>query len=148
MVGILILTHGDLARELLAAARKIAGELDNFEALPLSWTDGIEKARERVGLAIQRLDRGRGVLILTDIFGGTPTNIAMIFRQPGRVEVISGVNLPMVVRLGCRMSDGMLLGEMASWIRDKGKKSICCGNELRSRGPDPQPVKCEDLPDG
>jgi PTS system mannose-specific IIA component len=135
-VGILILTHGDLARELLASARKIAGELDNFEALPLSWSDGVDKAQEKVGEALQRVDRGAGVLILTDIFGGTPSNIAMAFRKPGRVEVISGVNLPMVVRLGClnvhsgSTAGTMALEEMASWIREKAQTSICCSSEM------------------
>lgn len=136
MVGILILTHGDLARELFASAQKIAGDLENFEALPLSWSDGVEKAHERVAGALQRLDDGAGVLILTDIFGGTPSNIAMAFREPGRVEVISGVNLPMVVRLGClnvrsgAAVDAMPLEEMAVWIREKAQTSICCSSEM------------------
>ncbi len=135
MVGILILTHGELARELLASARKIAGELDNFEALPLSWGDGVEKAHDKVAAAVSRLDRGAGVLILTDIFGGTPSNIAMAFHKPRRIEVISGVNLPMVVRLGCLNTgtgnaDGMPVEEMAVWIREKAQTSICCSSEM------------------
>jgi mannose PTS system EIIA component len=140
-VGIMILTHGDLARELLASARKIAGELDNFEALPLSWSDGVEQAHEQVAAALRRLDRGAGVLILTDIFGGTPFNVAMAFRKPRQVEVISGVNLPMVVRLGCLSAangaaagttacDDMALEEMAMWIREKARTSICCSSEM------------------
>ena len=134
MVGVLILTHGDLAKELLASACKIAGELKNFAALPLSWSDGVEKAQERVGSALAHLDNGEGVLVLTDIFGGTPSNIAMAFRKPGEVEVISGVNLPMVVRLGClkatAASGEMTLEEMATWICDKAQTSICCSSEL------------------
>ncbi len=130
MVGVLILTHGDLARELLASARAIAGELDNFEALPLSWGDDIDRAHELVDAALERLDRGNGVLIMTDIFGGTPSNVAMAFRDPGQVEVISGVNLPMIVRLGCLELDSMPLDEMATWIRDKGKTSIFCSSDL------------------
>ncbi len=138
MVGVLILTHGDLARELLASAHKIAGKLENFEALPLSWSDGIELAHEKVEAALERLDRQRGVLILTDIFGGTPSNVAMAFRDPGRVEVLSGVNLPMIVRLGCLKLDSMPVDEMATWIRDKGKTSIFCSSDL------PRPVPPQD----
>ena len=140
MVGVLILTHGDLARELLASARAIAGELDNFEALALSWGDGIDRAHELVDAAVHRLDRGDGVLIMTDIFGGTPSNVAMAFRDPGRVEVISGVNLPMIVRLGCLRVNRLQLAEMASWIRDKGKTSIFCSSDL----PRPEPTPPDD----
>lgn len=135
-VAVLILTHGPLANELLASARAIAGDLDHFDALPLSWGDGIEETRRKLGEALPRLDRGSGVLILTDIFGGTPSNVAMAFREPGRVEVVSGVNLPMLVRLGCAKASAgkMSLAEMARWIRDKGKASICCGDETRGEG--------------
>ena len=125
MVGILILSHGGLAQELLASARVISGELPDFEALALDWHDSVEEAKRKVGAVLPRLDRGDGVLILTDMFGSTPSNVALGFRQEGRVEVVAGVNLPMVVRLGCLTSKGMRLGEMASWIRDKGRSSIC-----------------------
>ena len=136
MVGVLILTHGNLARELLASARKItAGELERFEALSLSWSDGIDNAQQKVAEAVGRLESNEGVLILTDIFGGTPSNIAMAFRQSGRVEVISGVNLPMVVRLGCLRNDGMAVEDMATWIREKGQGSIYCSSELPRPGP-------------
>lgn len=130
MVGVLILTHGDLARELLASAHEIAGPMENFEALPLSWSDGLERSHRKVGEALKRLDRGEGVLVLTDIFGGTPSNVAMAFRDPGRVEVLSGVNLPMVVRLGCLGLNSMPLAEIGCWIRDKAKTSIVCSCDL------------------
>lgn len=128
MVGVLILTHGGLAEELLAAARKISGPLKRFEALPLEWTDGLDEAHRKVEEALGRLDEGDGVLVLVDIFGGTPSNAAMGFVEDGRVEVISGVNLPMVVRLGCLGLAEMPLDELADWIRKKGKDSICCGS--------------------
>lgn len=130
MVGVLILTHGNLARELLASASAIAGDLETFEALPLSWTDGIDRVHEQVGAAVDRLETGSGVLILVDIFGGTPCNVAMAFRDPGRVEVIAGVNLPMIVRLACLKSSDMPVAEMATWIRDKAKTSILCSSDL------------------
>lgn len=131
MIGTLIITHGGLAREFLAAAREIAGELAQFEAISLEWSDGFEEAAAKVTPALARLDTGEGVLILADTFGGTPCNVAMRFAEPGRIEVVSGVNLPMVMRLACagRRSGGDL-GEIAHWLQDKGRKSICIGSDL------------------
>lgn len=129
MVGVLILSHGSVAQALLASARTIAGDLPGFEALALSWDGDIEEAQHKVREALRRLDRGDGVLILTDLYGATPSNVALAFREEDRVEVISGVNLPMVVRLGCLKGQTTTLAEMAEWIRDKGRGSICCGND-------------------
>lgn len=125
MVGVLILSHGNLARELLSAAETVAGHPQSFEALTLSWTEEVSEARGRVGEALRRLDEGDGVLILTDMFGNTPSNVALSFEEPGKVEVVSGVNLPMVVRLACNKNRSVPLAETAAWIRDKGKGSIC-----------------------
>lgn len=119
-----------MAAELLAAARKITGEMERFEALTLDWSDGLDEAHDKVGDAISRLDVGDGVLILTDIFGGTPSNVAMRFADPGHVEMVSGVNLPMVVRLGCLRTQTMELSEMTRWIQDKGRTSICSSQNL------------------
>ncbi|MEM6453824.1 MAG: PTS sugar transporter subunit IIA [Acidobacteriota bacterium] len=136
MIGILILTHGCLARELLAAARTIStGDLERFEALCLDWDATPEAVRRTVDDHIERLDRGQGVLILTDIFGGTPCNAAMAARQPGRIEVIAGVNLPMVVRLGCEFGrQTRSVDELATWLRDKGRSSITASPDLASSG--------------
>lgn len=135
MVGILILTHGQMADELLAAAQKITGTTDHFEALSLGWDDSLEQAHEQVEGAIERMDSGDGVLILTDIFGGTPSNVAMKFVDPGIVEVLSGVNLPMVVRLGCLQSTAsMPLADMCQWIQDKGRASICSSQSVPRPG--------------
>lgn len=130
MIGVLILTHGGVAPELLAAARVISGDLEAFQALSLDWLDDFDEARRKVGQALERLDKERGVLIFTDILGGTPFNVAMKFRDPGRVEVVSGVNLPMVVRLGCLLADDMPVGDLAQWIRDKGRSSICTSDDI------------------
>jgi len=99
MIGKLILTHGGLARELVSAAQVISGRLNGFEALSLDWNDTFEEARAKVRAAIERLDEGQGVLILTDMYGGTPSNVAVTFLESGKVEVLTGVNLPMVLRL-------------------------------------------------
>lgn len=137
MIGKLILTHGGLARELLAAAQMISGRLSAFEALSLGWGDGFEEARGQVREAIERLDQGEGVLILTDMFGGTPCNIAMTFLQPGKIEVLTGVNLPMVLRLACQAGEDGNLAELARLLQVRGQKSLCLGSDMV------QPRKCE-----
>lgn len=124
MIGVLIVTHGGLATELLAAARVIAGELPNFRALSLDWTEGLDQARRRIADELTGLDTGEGVLVLTDMFGDTPSNAALSLHVEGRVEVISGVNLPMVVRLGCSRSTAAPVAEVARWLEIKGRRSI------------------------
>ena len=131
MIGKLILTHGGLARELLAAANVISGQLTGFEALSLDWTDGFDDARAKVAAVLEQLDQGQGVLILTDMYGGTPCNIAMTFYQAGKREVLSGVNLPMVLRLACQ-ADGEegTVSDLARRLQIKGQKSVCLAGDL------------------
>jgi PTS system mannose-specific IIA component len=124
VIGVLIVTHGRLAAELLAAAEVIAGALPNFRALSLDWSEGLEDSRERIAAAVRTLDDGAGVLVLTDMFGDTPSNAAIGLYDEGRVEVLSGVNLPMVVRLGCARTSHLPLAEAARWLESKGRKSI------------------------
>ncbi len=125
MAATLILSHGGLARELLAAARTIVGELHGFAALSLDWEDSFETARRKTAAALAGLDASRGVLILTDIYGGTPFNVAASLRQRGRVEVLAGVNLPMVVRLACGGAAEANVAELADWIVEKSRGGIC-----------------------
>ncbi len=144
MVGVLILSHGGLAPELLAAARVISGNLEAFEALPLDWSDSFDQAHRKVEDVLEHLENDHGILILTDILGGTPFNVAMSFREPGRVEIVSGVNLPMVVRLGCLLKDDMRLSDLTKWIRDKGRSSICSSDDLPRADRKPAPREDED----
>jgi PTS system mannose-specific IIA component len=131
MIGKLILTHGGLARELLSAANMISGRLSGFEALSLDWSDGFDEARAKVAAALARLDQGQGVLILTDMFGGTPCNIGMTFYQPGKVEILTGVNLPMVLRMACQIkAEEASVSELARWLQDKAQRSVCLAGEL------------------
>lgn len=130
MIGTLILTHGGTARELLAAAQKIAGPLPAFEALGLDWNESIEDLKGDVRAAVERLDQGQGVLILTDIFGSTPCNVAASFLVEGRVEILSGVNLPMVMRLACPPRPAGSLKEVARWLQAKTQKSVCLASDL------------------
>ncbi len=140
MIGVLLVTHGHLAHELLAAAETISGKLPNFRALSLEWTEGLEGARAKIANAIESLDSGEGVLVLTDMFGDTPSNAALGLWQAGRIEVISGVNLPMVVRLGCTRVEHQTLSEMARWLEIKGRRSICRAGAIE-RGPLPEGEK-------
>ena len=131
MIGKLILTHGGLARELLSAANVISGRLNGFEALSLDWSEGFDEARGKVSSALERLDTGQGVLILTDMYGGTPCNIAMTFFKAGKVEVLTGVNLPMVLRLACQAeAEEMSVTDLARALQLKGQKSVCLAGDL------------------
>ena len=132
MIGTVILTHGGVARELLAAVEKIVGEPEGFTAVCLDWDDECAEAEEKIRAGIARVDTGAGVLVLTDTYGGTPCNLAMHFRELGKVEVVSGVNLPMVVRLACNGNCRPAeLEEIAAWLQDKTRQSIRVG------GPEP-----------
>lgn len=134
MIGTLILTHGGVARELLAAVEEIVGEQANFEAVSLDWDDDADSAQAKIGAAIAKMQGVDGVLILTDTYGGTPCNLAMTFYEPGKVEVVSGVNLPMVMRLACNGNrQEVKLADVAHWLETKGKQSIVVAGDL-SRG--------------
>lgn len=132
MIGILLLSHGRVADELLASARMISGPLERFEALSLDWSDGYDEARGKIAGALERVDEGDGVLILIDIFGGTPCNVALTFSDPGRVEIITGANLPMVVRLACEGRRERPVADVGRWLRDKAMRSICLASELEA----------------
>lgn len=132
MVTTLIITHGRMAQELLDAARMIVGDMPRFVAVPLDWNDSVEQVTEKTRRALEAVDPAEEVLILTDMYGGTPFNVAASFCEPGRVEVVTGVNLPMVVRLGCPGSDQMTLTELAGWIQRKARASICRAGEGNS----------------
>ena len=125
MLGKLILSHGTLAAELLEAVERISGcPARGFRALCLDWNEGFEDALARVGQAIAELDEGDGVLVLVDMYGGTPSNVAARYRDGKRVEVITGVNLPMALRLACEPAQLASLRATAEWLQHKGQQSI------------------------
>ena len=99
MIGVVVVTHGQLATELVNAAETIVGDLPRFAAVSIGWHDAVELAREEIAQAVTRVDSGSGVIVLTDMFGGTPSNLAITFLAEGRVEVVTGVNLPMLLKL-------------------------------------------------
>lgn len=125
MLGKLILSHGTLAQELLQAAEKISAcPARGFKALCLDWNEGLDHALARVAHAIEEIDEGDGVLILVDMYGGTPSNVASRFRDGTNVEVVTGVNLPMVLRMACEPATLGTLRQTAEWLQLKGQQSI------------------------
>ncbi|MBL8125419.1 MAG: PTS sugar transporter subunit IIA [Pyrinomonadaceae bacterium] len=122
-IGGVIVSHGQLANELLAAAETVVGDIGHIIAVSIGWHDDVEMARDEVERAIRSVSKGTGVIILTDMFGGTPTNIAAMFLSPGDVEIVTGVNLPMVIKLASNTKDLDLI-DLAKEIEDQGKTSI------------------------
>ena len=124
-----IVTHGQLATELLAAAEMIIGHIEHIAAISIGWHDDVDVARDEIEAAIARVSEGGGVLILTDMFGGTPTNIASMFFVEGEVEVVTGVNLPMVIKLASQ-TEAESLATVARRVRDQGQQAIYLAGEL------------------
>lgn len=124
-----IVTHGHLAGELLAAAEMIVGPISHIAAVSIGWHDDVDAARDEVQRAITRVSQRGGVLLLTDMFGGTPTNIASMFLEEGSIEVITGVNLPMVIKLATSTPEEPLV-EIARKICDQGRQGIYVASAL------------------
>jgi PTS system mannose-specific IIA component len=129
MIGVVVVTHGQLATELVNAAEAIVGELPRFAAVSIGWHEDTEDARSEIEQAIARVDDGEGVMILTDMFGGTPSNLAMTFLVAGRVEVITGVNLPMLIKLVNVPKQSDLLS-VARDMREHGRNAIWVASDL------------------
>ena len=129
MIGTLVITHGTLANELVEVARRIAGALDNVRAVSIDWNDDASEARKRIESALHGLDPGRGILILTDMFGGTPTNLALTFLEKDRVAVVTGVNLPMLLK-AASLSGEEGVAAVASKVRAQGQKSIYVASDI------------------
>jgi PTS system mannose-specific IIA component len=132
-VGGVVVTHGQVATELLAAAETIIGAIKHLTAVSIGWHDDVDAASAEVERAIERVSEGGGVLLLTDMFGGTPTNIASMFLKKGEVEVVTGVNLPMVIKLAGQ-AGGESLDEVAQRVRDQGREGIYLAGELLAGG--------------
>jgi len=132
VIGALIVTHGRLANELLTAAQKIEAKVGTMEAVPLEWTDSVDEAREKIRAALERMPEVDGVIIFTDMFGGTPSNISLSFLDKGRVEVITGVNLPMVVKFATMQEGAQDVSVLAHTIVEKGSKAIRVASDLLS----------------
>lgn len=129
MIGVVVVTHGQLATELVNAAEAIVGDLPRFAAVSIGWHDDVTLAREEIARAVARVQGPHGVVLLTDMFGGTPSNLAMTVLEPERVEVITGVNLPMLIKLASLRTSSDLLG-VAREMREHGRNAIWVASDL------------------
>ena len=128
-IGGVIVSHGQVANELLAAAETVVGELLHITAVSIGWHDDVELAKAEVARAIKKVSQGKGVLLLTDMFGGTPTNISAMFIEENDIEIVTGVNLPMVIKLASQNKELELM-EMAKEVESQGKQAIYRASEL------------------
>ena len=129
MIGLILVTHGQLAREFVAAMEHVVGGQERIESVCIGPEDDVEARRTEIRAAIGKVDSGDGAIILTDLFGGTPSNLAISLLEAGRVEVVAGVNLPMLIRLaGARKC--MEIGEAVKAARDAGRNYITVASEF------------------
>jgi PTS system mannose-specific IIA component len=130
VIGVVVVTHGQLAIELLNAAEMIVGDLPRFAAVSIGWHDDVSDAREDIAQAIERVrGDGAGVLLLIDMFGGTPSNLAMTFIEANQIEVITGVNLPMLIKLASQAKSTDLLA-VARDMREHGRNAIWVASDF------------------
>jgi PTS system mannose-specific IIA component len=137
MVGVVIVTHCNLAEELLRATRLVVGDeslMEAVEAISMEPDELNEELIKKINAAIKRVNKGEGVLLLTDMFGGTPSNVSLSFLKEKEVEVVTGVNLPMLVALG-NYRKGKTLEDLARFVADYGRKQIHLANEILKKGP-------------
>lgn len=129
MVGIVIVTHGRLADEFVKAATDIVGQVKGILAVCIDRGVAMDEARKQIEEAIKGVNEGDGVIIFTDMFGGTPSNLGLSFLEEGKTEVVAGVNLPMVIKASMTR-EGKGLKELASYIKEYGEKSISLASEI------------------
>ena len=129
MIGLLIITHCQLAKELLEAVQFIVGSVKAVECISIDTSKDSKELRDMIGKKIESLDQGAGVLVLTDMFGGTPSNLALSFLQKDTVEVVTGINLPMVIAVA-HNREGHSLAEIADIAKTAGRRSISLASEL------------------
>ena len=129
MIGLVLVTHGQLATEFVIAMEHVVGAQKAIAAIGIGARDDMEERREEIADCIAKVDSGQGVIILTDLFGGTPSNLAISLMEKGKVEVIAGVNLPMLIRLdGARKSMGISAAIAAA--KEAGQKYISVASEI------------------
>jgi mannose PTS system EIIA component len=129
MIGALVVTHGHLGQELVAAAEMIVGEISHIRAVSIGWHDDVNDAQKDIEKRITEVESGSGVIILTDMFGGTPSNIAFSLHEPGKINVVTGVNLPMIIKIAGQ-KEGESLDSLARIVRDQGRSSIAMASDF------------------
>jgi PTS system mannose-specific IIA component len=134
MVGVVLVTHPNLGDEFIRSAELICGKMPNLVTVSIDTRKGVEELRRGIAEAIKSVDVGKGVLILTDMFGGTPSNMSLAFLSEGRVEVLTGLNLPMLIKISnCRQ--GRTLKELAKMVKEAGQKNINLASEILQKKP-------------
>ncbi|MDP3716893.1 MAG: hypothetical protein Q8T13_03905 [Acidobacteriota bacterium] len=129
MIGVVVVTHGQLATELVNAAETIVGDLPHFAAVSIGWHEDVQDARDAIAAAIARVQQPGGVLLATDMFGGTPSNLGITFLKEDAVEIVTGVNLPMLIK-AANLPDGPHLTEVARMLREHGRNAIWVASDL------------------
>lgn len=129
MIGLVLVTHGRLAEEFVVAMEHVVGPQDAIATICIGPEDDMEERRADIARAIGEVEQGQGVAVLTDLFGGTPSNLAISLMAPGRVEVIAGINLPMLIRLGGARK-AMSVTQAVAAARDAGRKYITIASEV------------------
>ena len=132
MIGLVIVAHGRLAEEFMAAAEHVVGPQDAVRAIGIGADDDVEQRRAEILAAVEELDSGEGVIVATDMFGSTPSNLALSVMKDGNVEVLAGVNLPMLVELARRRDSVELQGAVAA-AQEVGRKNIDIGSHALAR---------------
>tara|TARA_B100000530_G_scaffold114989_1_gene71692 strand:+ start:31 stop:432 length:402 start_codon:yes stop_codon:yes gene_type:complete len=130
MIGLMIITHGNLALELRSAMEHMIGDQNNIEIFSITPEDDIDIQKNNIEKKLKELNQGKGVIILTDVFGGTPSNLALNFLEPGVIEIMSGVNLPMLIKI-CQLRDKDIL-EVIQEGKNAAQKYISIASEILS----------------
>ncbi|MBN66527.1 MAG: PTS fructose transporter subunit IIA [Rickettsiales bacterium] len=133
MIGIVLVTHGNLAREFIAIAEHVVGPQTNLYPVCIEPDDNMENRRDDIIAAVKHVDDGHGVVLLTDMFGGTPSNLAISVMGEGQVEVIAGINLPMIIKL-LSVRNALPIQQAVLAAQESGRKYINVASNLLKRG--------------
>ena len=128
-VGALVVTHGQLGQELVSAAQAIVGEISYLAAVSIGWNDDVDESKKKIEQAVAEVDQGKGVIILTDMFGGTPSNLSLPLLKRNEVDIVTGVNLPMVIKVANQSSTDSL-SELVTKVKKQGQSHISIASEL------------------
>ena len=134
MIGGIIVSHGKLGEELLNALTIILGEAPNIDAISIGWYDDVDDSKRRISASLKKVDQKSGVVIFTDMFGGTPSNLSFAFQKEGQIEIITGVNLPMLIKF-CSLQRSNHLKDVARKVVEQGKKNIHLASALLAGKP-------------
>jgi PTS system mannose-specific IIA component len=129
LVGALVVTHGQLGQELVSAAQAIVGEISYIAAVSIGWNDDVDESKKKIEQAVAEVDQGKGVIILTDMFGGTPSNLSLPLLKRNEVDIVTGVNLPMVIKVANQPGTDSL-SELVTKVKKQGQSHISIASEL------------------